>query len=226
VVSRPRLCRWLVWHRLRGSQGYHPEVDSLGRQLGVSLSPSVHEWAAFAADLDQAGIFGRAFRDRFTLSWDPQIEAVTLLTLIERDVCWGVPREHLTGEDPPVDTWLLDPSGPQSPRWWRRHTPTTSQFALQHLIACLYPAGGFTASLPPSPELAERLRTIGRTSIDLGDQVLIEDNDLVIMVGKSPWTPEEETNITVQVEIGATRTGSIPQLLPQGYELLSGRSGA
>jgi hypothetical protein len=87
---------------------------------------------------------------------------------------------------------------------------------LQHLIACLYPAGGFTASLPPSPELAERLRTIGRTSIDLGDQVLIEDNDLVIMVGKSPWTPEEETNITVQVEIGATRTGSIPNYCPKG----------
>ncbi len=195
-------------------RGYHPEADSLGRHLGVSLSPSVHEWAAFAADLHQAGIFGRAFRDRFTLSWDTQIEAVTLLTLIEQDVCWGVPREHLAGEDPPVDTWLLDPSGRRYPRWWRRHTPTTSQFALQHLIAYLHPAaGGFTVSLPHSPELAERLRSIGRTSIDLGDQILIEDNDLVIMAGKSLWTPEEETDITVQVEIGASRTGSIPQLL-------------
>jgi hypothetical protein len=77
------------WYGIASGEvrGYHPEVDSLGRQLGVSLSPSVYEWAAFAADLDQAGIFGRAFRDRFTLSWDPQIEAVTLLTLIERDVC-------------------------------------------------------------------------------------------------------------------------------------------
>lgn len=194
--------------------GYHPEADSLGRQLGVTLSPSVHEWAAFAADLRQAGIFGRAFRDRFTLGWDAQIEAVTLLTLIEGDVCWGIPREHLAGEDPPVDNWLLDPSGHRSPRWWRRHTPTTSQFALQHLIAYLHSAaGGFTVNLPPSPQLAERLRSVGQTSIDLGSQVLIEDDDLIIMAGKSPWTPEEETDITIEVQIGASRTASIPQLL-------------
>lgn len=195
-------------------RGYHPDVDSLGKQLGVPLSPSVHEWAAFAADLHQAGIFSRAFRDRFTLSWDSKTEAVTLLTLNERDVCWGVPQEHLAGEDPPVDTWLLDPSGQRSPRWLRRHTPTTSQFALQHLIAYLHPAGGgFTLNLPPSAHLAGLLRSIGRTSVDLVDQVLIEDNDLVIMVGKSLWAAEEETDITVQVEIGASRVGSIPQPL-------------
>jgi hypothetical protein len=194
--------------------GYHPEVDSLGRQLGVSLSPSIHEWATFAADLHQAEVFRRALRDRLTLGWDTQIEAVTLLTLTERDVCWGVPREHLADEDPPVDNWLLDPNNRRSPRWWRRHTPTTSQFALQHLISYLHPAaGGFTVNLPPSPELVEQLRSIGRTSIDLGSQILIEDDDLVIMAGKSPWTPEQETDITVDVRIGTSRTGSIPQLL-------------
>lgn len=68
-------------------------------------------------------------------------------------------------------------------------------------------------SLPPSPGLIERLRGIGRTSINLDSQVLIEDDDLVILAGKSPWVPEEETDITIQAEIGASRTGSIPQLL-------------
>ena len=206
-------------------RGYHRDADVLGRQLhGVadlwgrplcaSLSPSIHEWTAFAADLQQAGVFKAAMRDRFTLSWDTDMRAVTLLTLCEGDVCWGVRQEHLAGEDPPVDTWLLDPDGHQPPRWWRRHTPTTSQFALQHLIAYLHAAGGgFNVSLPPSPELAERLRSIGRTSIDLGDQILIEDDDLVIMVGKSPWAPDEKTDITVEAEIGASRSDSIPQLL-------------
>jgi hypothetical protein len=204
------------WYDIAPGQvtGYHPEAGSLGSQLAVALSPSIHEWAAFAADLHQAGVFRRAFRDRFTLSWDTRIEAVTLLTLIEGDVCWGVPREHLAGEDPPVDTWLLDPRGQRSPRWLRRHTPTTSQFALQHLISYLHSAdGGFTVNLPPSPGLIERLRSIGRTSIDLGGQVLIEDDDLVVMAGKSLWTPEEETDLTIKVHIGASRTGSIPQLL-------------
>jgi hypothetical protein len=204
------------WYDIAPGQvtGYHPDTGTLGEQLGVALSPSIHEWAAFAADLHQAEVFHRAFRDRFTLSWDTQTEAATLLTLIEGDACWGVPREHLAGEDPPVHAWLLDPRGQRPPRWWRQHTPTTSQFALQHLISCLHPAGGgFTVSLPPSPELIERLRNIGRTSIDLGGQVLIEDDDLVVLAGKSLWTPEEETDITVAAHIGVSRTSSIPQIL-------------
>jgi hypothetical protein len=194
--------------------GYHHDADSLGRQLGVSLSPSIHEWAAFAADLRQAGVFGQAFRDRFTLGWDQDVQAVTLLTLGEGDVCWGVPRAHLASEDPPVDAWLLARDGSQSWNWWRRHTPTTSQFALQHLIAYLRPAGGgFIISLPRSPELAEQLRSIGQTSIELDGQILIEDDDLMVMAGKSLWTSEEETDITVQAAIGASRAGSIPQTL-------------
>jgi hypothetical protein len=194
--------------------GYHPDAGALGRRLGVSLSPSIHEWAAFAADLDQAGIFDRALRDRFTLGWDAQLEAVTLLTLCEGDVCWGVPREHLGCEDPPVDNWLLDPSGQQPSRWWRRHTPTTSQFALHHLIGYLHPpGGGFRMDLPPSPELIQQLRSIGQTSIDLDGQVLIEDDDLIILAGKSLWTPDDQTSITIDVHIGPSRAGSIPQLL-------------
>jgi hypothetical protein len=195
-------------------RGYHRDVDLLGRQLGVPVSPSIHEWAAFAADLRQAGVFDRAIRDLLTLGWDTATEALTLLTLVERDVRWGVRREHLAGEDPPVDTWLVDPDGRQPPRWWRRHTPTTSQFALNHLIGYLHAAGGgFNVALPPSAELTERLRSIGRASTDLGDQVLIEDDDLVILVGKSPWVPDEETDVTVEAEIGASRIDSIPQLL-------------
>jgi hypothetical protein len=47
-------------------------------------------------------------------------------------------------------------------------------------------------------------------SIDLGGQILIEDDDLIIVAGKSLWTPDEETDITVQVEIGASRIDFIP----------------
>ncbi len=196
-------------------QGYDREVRSLERQLGMPLSPSIHEWAAFAADLHQAGVFSRAFNgDRFTLGWDSDMQAVTLLTLLEGDVCWAVHQTHLGREDPPVDTWHPARIG-QHWDWWRQDAPTTSQFALHYLIACLHPAaGGFTTTVPPSPELAGRLRNTGRTSIDLGGQVFIEDDDLVVLAGKSPWAaPGEEAAITVQAAIGASRTGSIPQLL-------------
>ena len=43
--------------------------------------------------------------------WNPDIEAVTLLTLCEGSLCWGVRQGHLAGEDPPVDAWLMNPSG-------------------------------------------------------------------------------------------------------------------
>ena len=204
------------WHDIAPGEvtGYHHDVDLLGRHLGVPLSPSIHEWAAFAADLRQAGAFEQALRDRLTLGWNTNIQAVTLLTLVEGDVCCGVRQEHLAGEDPPVDAWLVDPSGRQPPRWLRRHTPTTSQFALQHLIGYLHATGGgFNVKLPPSPQLTEQLRSLGATTVDLGGQILIEDDGLVILAGKSIWSPEEETDITVQAEIGASRTDSIPQLL-------------
>jgi hypothetical protein len=204
------------WYGIAAGEvsGYHRDVDSLERQLGVSLSPSIHEWAAFAADLQQAGVFGRAFRDSFTLGWDKDIEAVTLLTLGEGNVCWGVQQKHLTDDDPPVDAWLLAPSGSRSWNWWRRHTPATSQFALQHMIAYLHSAGGgFAVNMPPSSGLFERLRSIGRTSIDLGGQVFVEDDDLIVMAGKSLWAPDEETDITVRAEIGASRIDSIPPFL-------------
>jgi hypothetical protein len=97
------------WYGIAAGEvtGYHRDVDTLERQLGMSLSPSIHEWAAFAADLHQAGVFDQAFRDRFTLDWDQDIEAVTtLLTLSEGDVYWGVQQQHLAREDPPVDAWL------------------------------------------------------------------------------------------------------------------------
>jgi hypothetical protein len=202
-------------------QGYDREAGRLGRQLGMPLSPSIHEWAAFATDLQHAGIFGRAFNgDRFTLGWDSDMQAVTLLTLLEGDVCWAVHQRHLGRDDPPVDCWQEARTGLRSWEWSCGFTPTTSQFALQCLLAHLvYPgnpaAGGFTTTVPPAAAMAGQLRRIGRTSIDLGGEVLIEDDDLVVLAGKSVWAPpgEETGAITVRAAIGATRIGSIPQLL-------------
>jgi hypothetical protein len=43
--------------------------------------------------------------------------------------------------------------------------------------------------------------------IAAGDRSSSRDHDLIITVGESIGTPEEETGITVQVDIGASRTG-------------------
>lgn len=93
-------------------------------------------------------------------------------------------------------------------------TPTISQIALRRLIHNLAPTGGshhlFTLA---SPEDVGQLRNAGLTCIDLGGEVLIEDDDLVLLVGKSLWTPGEVTDIGVQAVIGASQIGSIPPFL-------------
>lgn len=193
----------------------------LEREAGVTISPSVHERAAFAADLRQAGIFGQAIRDHYTLGWRLGGDALRLLTIAEGNVEWVVLRQNLGDEDPPVEALHIDDSAGQPLETWR-HTATTSEFALQQLIGYLrHPGGGFSVDMTPSPELVDRLRSIGQTSIRLGRQVLIEDDDLLILVGESPWTQPGGWS-SVQVEVGPSRVRSVPKVLT---ELIQGRDG-
>jgi len=138
-----------AWYGIAAGEvtGKDPGVLTLEREIGLTISPSVHEWAAFAADLQRAGIFQRAIRDDFTLGWDPVRDALRLLTLGEGDVEWVVVREHLADEDPPVEGLHLDGSDGRVLGTWQ-HTPTTSEFVLQQLIAYLdHPGGGFSVDV-------------------------------------------------------------------------------
>jgi hypothetical protein len=97
-------------------------------------------------------------------------------------------REHLADEDPPVECLHIDTRDGRTLGTWR-HTPTTSEFVLQQLIAYLHhPGGGFSVDMTPTPELLDQLRSIGQTSIELGRPTLIEGEDLLILVGESPFT--------------------------------------
>jgi hypothetical protein len=203
------------WYGLPAGEvtGHHADADELGRELGVTLSPSLHEWAAFTASLRRAGVWDRAMRDAPTLCWDEESESVLVMEDLEGTVRWGVQPEHLAEDDPPVQ-YCWDSGGGASP--WQPWTPTTSQFALQHLIAYLRPVGGSMLLLndvQPSPELLDRLRTAGRAGIELGGQLLVEDDELIVLAGKSPWSPTEEPAIDISVTIGPGRSGSVPEAL-------------
>jgi hypothetical protein len=191
-----------AWYGIPAGQihGHHPGAAALERETGVTISPSVHEWAAFAADLRRAGICERAIRDDYTFGWEPGGNALRLLTIAEGNVEWVVLRENLGEEDPPVEGLHTDEGAGQLLETWR-HTTTTSEFALQHLISHLrHPGGGFSVDMTPSPELVDQLRSIGQTSIQLSRQTLIEDDDLLILVGESPWTqPDGWSSIQVEV---------------------------
>lgn len=127
-----------AWYGIPAGEvrGHHPEVAALEREADVTISPSVHEWAAFAADLRQAGIFEQAIRDNYTLGWKPGSNALRLLTIAEGNVEWIVLRQNLGDEDPPVEGLHSNGSEGQLSETWR-HTATTSEFALQQLIGYL-----------------------------------------------------------------------------------------
>lgn len=65
----------------------------------MTISPSVHEWAAYAADLKRAGVFERAMRDYFVLEWAPDIDALRILSIAEGNVEWVIQRGYLGHED-------------------------------------------------------------------------------------------------------------------------------
>lgn len=195
-------------------RAWSAHVEDIGRSAGVTLPPGIHEWACFASDLEQAGLLGPAMRDRLTLGWVEQLRVITLLTLVEGDVAFAVGEQHLSLDDPPVDVWMVN--GREWNDWtlWRRHTDSTSLFALEHLLGYLHaPGGGFLTDVEPATELLDRLATLGRSRIKIGPAVLIEGEDLVIRIGPSPWSADPENDYTLQVELGASRVNNIPDEL-------------
>jgi hypothetical protein len=153
---------------------------------------------------------------------------VLVMSLIEGDVLWAVRPDHLADEDPPVQIWC---GGEPDVAPWHHWTPTTSQFALQHLIGYLHPADGgwlLINDIPRSDELIEELRGAGRSSIDLDGKLLVEDDDLIVLAGKSLWSDEGQSGFDVQAAIGPSRIGSIPGYLVDlaHYPGIAGTGGA
>jgi hypothetical protein len=82
----------VVRHSGRRSPGHDHQVAEVEREIGMTISPSVHEWADYAADLKRAGVFERAMRDYLVLEWDPDIDALRSLSIAEGNVDWVIQR--------------------------------------------------------------------------------------------------------------------------------------
>jgi len=110
-----------------------------------------------------------------------------------------------------VDTWLLDGSSAEW-NWWRSWTATTSLFALHHLLAYLHGgAGGLSVYADADRGLLERLARITQTRTDLGEAVLFEDVDLVILVGCTLWVPDDSKDrVLVELQLGESRADAVP----------------
>ena len=204
------------WYSIPAGEvrGHDPLVAEVEREIGMTISPSVHEWAAYAADLKRAGVFQRAMRDHFALKWVPDIDALRILSISEGDLDWVIQRGYLRHEDPPVEARCIDIENGELLGTWQ-HTATTSEFALQQLLAYRRPSGGsFGVDMTVTPELLEQIRSAGHISLQLGRETLIEGDDLLIVAGVSPYSLPEGRD-SIEVQVGASRVGRLPQVLTE-----------
>lgn len=79
-------------------------------------------------------------RDYFVLEWDPDIDALRILAIVEGNVEWVIQRGYLGHEDPPVEGLHVDTEDGELLDAWQ-HTATTSEFALQQMLAYRRPLG-------------------------------------------------------------------------------------
>ena len=159
------------------------ECAELERELGLDLSPSIHEWSSLHDELSSSAYRG-AFRDNFDFGWHTELDAVTLMIQVEQDRYWGVTRETVSVPDPPVAKWqaYFDRPGWRAAEPWE---PSLSGFALDKLISSLRgPAGGFLAwtSTERARSLANDLDEAFETRLDLDGAIFFEDVDAIVRI--------------------------------------------
>jgi hypothetical protein len=209
------------WERPEGTVGQRTEeAQRLERDLGRNLSPAIFEWSAFHAD--RLGFP----RDDHDFGWNDELQAVTLLIQGEHDRYWGILPEHLELDDPPVHAWALDHFGKggawHAPTAW---SPTTTAFALNHLINYLNaPAGRLQTwvSTDEAAQITEDLTAAMATRFELDDTVLFEDIDAIARIQPRRYQdPDEPKRLDIAVHLGDRWSFT----LPPSIETLVPRSG-
>lgn len=154
-------------------------------------------------------------RDSYLVTERADIGAVTLLTLCERDVLWGVRESHLGDADPAVTAWLRGADSAGGEHWseFREWTRTTTGFVLEHLLAYLRgTAGGFSTELPDGTTAGLVLEEICDNQVDLGHHILYEGPDILATLGGSLWAADDD-GIHLSVELGSSWVGRVPEAL-------------
>jgi uncharacterized protein (TIGR02996 family) len=200
-------CGWREWWRLirvlterwHGSRGVSPLPDVGGRsaevqaaeaRLGVTFSPSMREWVAFARDVRRSGNYHDVLRDVYTMERLPNHPAISLLLQCEGDYYWAVHHADLDKIDPPVhgDHWDLDSPDPENTFVLDERSPlakTLTAFVLDYSLGYLHAdGGGFGADVKDCGRIERELARDFPVTFDRGVTRIYEmDNILVQLQG-------------------------------------------
>lgn len=112
--ERWRLTREFIerWHEVPMSDigGQQHRIRDIEEKVGYRLPPSVREWVALVWDLIDNMGYDLVFRDSVSFCEVNENSAFSLMIQGEGDYHWGVPKQYLAEDDPPVHGYMLDPN--------------------------------------------------------------------------------------------------------------------
>lgn len=191
--------RWRVIRRFVGSW-YGVSLPTVGGQaarirqiednLGYPLPPSVREWIALIYDLIDADAFGLMFRDALGFSEIQGTDAVSLLIQGEGDYHWGVKKEDLGTDDPPVYGYQIDwgawEGGEAEFEENMRWSPRLTTWAIRFILTYLYIGSeSFGARVDDFSALFPRLCAAFPHHQRLDDDEIFEAKNLIAVLSRS-----------------------------------------
>jgi hypothetical protein len=110
---------------------YQDPLAELEASIGMALPASFREWYCFLQTMLKTDQW--IFRDSYSIQFDEQLQALTLLIQGESDYYWAVKKENLSLPDPPVDGYLLD-YDINAFRWDKVCSSRLSWFAVKYIL--------------------------------------------------------------------------------------------
>jgi hypothetical protein len=159
-----------IWTGIKIEQENFQKLTSeIEIKLESELPPSVKRWISFSESSSYISKYF-SYRDCLEIGWLEGFDALSLLLQGESDVYWGIKREHLHLDDPPVTVYYLDYDSPDSTFYEHGEwAPSLSCFALDYLLSYFRSDGGdFALSGSMSSAVSKRLENEFGLGIEFG----------------------------------------------------------
>jgi hypothetical protein len=175
---------------VKESDGSVAKIES---DLDIELPESVRQWIAFSNSCDQITEYF-SYRDCLKIGWLKEFDAISILLQGESDVYWGIKREHLHLDDPPVTVYFLDYESPDNKFFEQGEwAPSVSSFALDYLFSYFSPLGGdFALAGSITNELSEKLQEEIGLGYKFGSLRIYTNEDILVFTNQNEenWNNE------------------------------------
>jgi hypothetical protein len=188
------------WYALHLDTATAPK-EIAGYPLAPELPPSMRQWIVFHEDTKKRPLY----RDNVRVERIKSPESVTLMEIVERDLCWAVLDSDLAQDDPPVTALHEDNYDANFENRWGRPelaARSVSEFALHCIIHCLHTdAGGcFFPIEEPLGEFKAEMKDYFDHATQFGESMIYESDGMIAFVYDPLYGPQLNLQLQREVE--------------------------